>query len=434
MRRRSLSVPNLMAIDRNAFSSTLPSMQELAEEGSVSPNSNDWMSVLGFDPSEPPTPTGAAAAANHASLFHPGGPHVNPPTAMQGGGGAGGAFGTGGGAGAGAGAEGSLFEQLEAQANPQQPPPGSNDILQVLDLGVGGPLGLGVPYNHLQRNQHMEQEGNNGSGGAGSGNNANSGSGTRGNAGGEQGGGRGGAVGPNGELLYGNMQGRPRPPPPMRVNLNMMDESLQMSLQNRLRITEQQQQQLFQQQQAAVAAQTPRPTSAKLKQDATGGNRGLARSASTPVTKPTVNGAGVGGAGKKAGSGAGGGAGAGGSSSASGTRRQLHVISEQKRRKHLKEGFDDLTLHVPTCREKTSKVELLHKSVEYIQYLRKNLEKVTKEYHELKVLYMEMAKKTGMPAALPPQLQKQGDPGMGSGEAGGDVNAANVKQERKTSL
>ena len=83
-------------------------------------------------------------------------------------------------------------------------------------------------------------------------------------------------------------------------------------------------------------------------------------------------------------------------SNASGTRRQLHVISEQKRRKNLKEGFDDLTLHVPTCREKTSKVEVLHKAVEYIQYLKKNLEKVTQEHMELKVQYMKLAGKQGV--------------------------------------
>ena len=167
MRRRSLSVPNLMAIDKS-FTSSLPSM---AEEGSVSPSSNDWMNVLGFDPSEPPTPTGASTPQ-------------------------------------------SLFQQLEAQANPRAPQPGSNDILQVLDLGVGAPMpGGGPPHLHPA------------AGGVATAGGFMPPPGAHPNAGDFYGG--------------GGMGGRPRPPN-MRMPTNIMEEGgLPLSMQQRLRISDQ---------------------------------------------------------------------------------------------------------------------------------------------------------------------------------------------------
>eukprot|EP00128_Syssomonas_multiformis_P017136 Colp12_sorted_trinity150504_noHs@16624 len=70
------------------------------------------------------------------------------------------------------------------------------------------------------------------------------------------------------------------------------------------------------------------------------------------------------------------------------SRRQMHVISEQKRRKNMKEAFSELATNVPGCKDKTSKLETLHKAVEYIQYLRKNLNKLHLENMELKQNYL----------------------------------------------
>lgn len=44
-------------------------------------------------------------------------------------------------------------------------------------------------------------------------------------------------------------------------------------------------------------------------------------------------------------------------------RRQIHIQSEQKRRAQIKDGFEELRNHLPSClNKKMSKVALLHRS------------------------------------------------------------------------
>jgi hypothetical protein len=78
--------------------------------------------------------------------------------------------------------------------------------------------------------------------------------------------------------------------------------------------------------------------------------------------------------------------------SAAEIRRQVHIQSEQKRRAQIKDGFDVLHQHLPGCaNKKMSKAALLHRTVQHLQYLKKNqnsllaeLERVVQENEKLK--------------------------------------------------
>lgn len=56
------------------------------------------------------------------------------------------------------------------------------------------------------------------------------------------------------------------------------------------------------------------------------------------------------------------------------SRRQAHIASEQKRRQHINEGFEELRVIVPTCRNANdSKASILKKTVHYVKFLESKL-------------------------------------------------------------
>lgn len=61
-------------------------------------------------------------------------------------------------------------------------------------------------------------------------------------------------------------------------------------------------------------------------------------------------------------------------SSSSPIRRQMHIVSEQKRRQTINEGFEELRNLVPACKNyNDSKASVLKKTVYYIKYLQEKL-------------------------------------------------------------
>lgn len=66
-------------------------------------------------------------------------------------------------------------------------------------------------------------------------------------------------------------------------------------------------------------------------------------------------------------------------------RRQLHIQSEQKRRRLIKDGFEELRNEVPGCEDKKmSKAVLLQKAIEYMRGLKQDREMMLAELQRLK--------------------------------------------------
>ncbi|XP_076121242.1 max-like protein X [Alosa pseudoharengus] len=74
-------------------------------------------------------------------------------------------------------------------------------------------------------------------------------------------------------------------------------------------------------------------------------------------------------------------------------RRQAHTQAEQKRRDAIRKGYDDLQAIVPTCQQqsefamatqKISKVTVLQKTIDYIQFLHKEKKKQEDEVSTLR--------------------------------------------------
>jgi hypothetical protein len=60
------------------------------------------------------------------------------------------------------------------------------------------------------------------------------------------------------------------------------------------------------------------------------------------------------------------------------TRRQAHIVSEQKRRQTINEGFDELRFLVPTCHNlNDSKATILKKTVNYLKSLQQKIEELS---------------------------------------------------------
>ncbi|KAI9486164.1 MAG: hypothetical protein EXX96DRAFT_534448 [Benjaminiella poitrasii] len=65
-------------------------------------------------------------------------------------------------------------------------------------------------------------------------------------------------------------------------------------------------------------------------------------------------------------------------------KRQIHIQSEQKRRAQIKDGFEELRNELPGCpKKKMSKVTLLHKTVQHIQYLKSTQATILAELERL---------------------------------------------------
>ncbi|CAB3373717.1 max-like protein X [Cloeon dipterum] len=72
-------------------------------------------------------------------------------------------------------------------------------------------------------------------------------------------------------------------------------------------------------------------------------------------------------------------------------RREAHTQAEQKRRDAIKKGYDALQALVPTCQQadaasgyKLSKATVLHKSIDYMQYLAQQRRKQEEERNALR--------------------------------------------------
>ena len=60
------------------------------------------------------------------------------------------------------------------------------------------------------------------------------------------------------------------------------------------------------------------------------------------------------------------------------TRRQAHIVSEQKRRQTINEGFDELRFLVPTCHNlNDSKATIFKKTVNYLRLLQQKISELT---------------------------------------------------------
>lgn len=70
--------------------------------------------------------------------------------------------------------------------------------------------------------------------------------------------------------------------------------------------------------------------------------------------------------------------------SAEEVRRQIHILSEQKRRAQIKDGFEELRQHLPGCvNKKMSKAALLHRTVQHLQHLKRNQTSLLSELERL---------------------------------------------------
>ncbi|KAL1936466.1 hypothetical protein VTP01DRAFT_600 [Rhizomucor pusillus] len=84
-------------------------------------------------------------------------------------------------------------------------------------------------------------------------------------------------------------------------------------------------------------------------------------------------------------------------------RRQIHIQSEQKRRAQIKDGFEELRNHLPSClNKKMSKVALLHRTVQHIQHLKSTqmsilaeLERLLEENQKLRRFQQEYLNQQG---------------------------------------
>lgn len=66
---------------------------------------------------------------------------------------------------------------------------------------------------------------------------------------------------------------------------------------------------------------------------------------------------------------------------ASPNRRQAHIASEQKRRQHINDGFEDLRNAVPDCKQgNDSKAVILRKSLAYIRFLEHKIHKASSPF------------------------------------------------------
>jgi len=65
-------------------------------------------------------------------------------------------------------------------------------------------------------------------------------------------------------------------------------------------------------------------------------------------------------------------------------RRQVHIQSEQKRRAQIKDGFEDLRMHLPqSMTKKISKAQILSKTTQYIQQLKSSHFSLAQEIERL---------------------------------------------------
>ncbi|KJE95527.1 hypothetical protein CAOG_05975 [Capsaspora owczarzaki ATCC 30864] len=84
-------------------------------------------------------------------------------------------------------------------------------------------------------------------------------------------------------------------------------------------------------------------------------------------------------------------------------RRQLHLISEQRRRKNMKDSFDELTRMVPGCKDRASKLDILLKTIDFLTFLRKQNDLLQAENAGLKDALLQFSQSQ--------QLQEYGQGG-----------------------
>ncbi|KNC74218.1 hypothetical protein, variant, partial [Sphaeroforma arctica JP610] len=76
-------------------------------------------------------------------------------------------------------------------------------------------------------------------------------------------------------------------------------------------------------------------------------------------------------------------------------RKEMHVISEKKRREAMREKYAELIGLIPSCDEKTTKLDVLGKAADYIAYVKEKIDKAKQE-HDMYVRLVEKLGPNGM--------------------------------------